>query len=46
LASLLSVCSQAGEQCVKLPYVTPALDTPHSVGLLWMSDWPIAETST
>jgi hypothetical protein len=22
------------------------LDTPHSVGLLWMSDQPVAETST
>ena len=21
-------------------------DTPHSVGLLWMSDQPVAETST
>jgi hypothetical protein len=26
--------------------ITHFLDTPHSVGLLWTSDQPVAETST
>jgi len=49
--SLLPACSLPGnwtcwQVASKVATCIPALDTPHSVGLLWTSDQPVAETST
>ena len=51
MASLLAALSLAGDQihwrvAYKEALCNPDLDTPHSVGLLWTSDRPVAETST